>query len=125
MKSKFYFIIYFFVLIIAASACEDRTILHPGFPIEKEDDTVLMDFTFQPSTNYYGFVKFHILSQNIIKYSWSFGFLDKNGQLVSSNSSSPGIFFPANGSYYVTLKGEDIDFNVISITKSVTVSNFP
>lgn len=105
-------------------ACEDRTILHPGFP-EPEDDTVFFDFNYRVSTNYYGFVQFQNLSRNITSYEWSFGFLDKYGKLVTSKSASPGIFFPANGSYQVTLKGTDIYFNSFTVSKKVIIDNFP
>lgn len=105
-------------------SCEDRTILYPGFP-EPDDDTVLFDFTYRKSTNYYGFAKFQLLSNNIIAFEWTFGFLDKDGKLVTSTSSSPGIFFPANGNYEITLKGTDYKFQVISISKIITITNYP
>lgn len=112
------------LFIMLSTACEDRTILHPGFP-EPEDNTILLDFTYRKSTNYYGFAKFQILTHNIVAYNWSFGFLDKDGKLVTSTSSSPGIFFPANGSYEVTLKATDVEFHDISISKIITISSFP
>jgi len=105
-------------------ACEDRTILHPGFP-EVEDDTVFFDFNYRVSTNYYGFVQFQNLSRNIISYEWSFGFLDKSGNLVTSKASSPGIFFPANGHYQVRLKGQDIHYKDFTVSKIIEISNFP
>lgn len=105
-------------------ACEGHKILHPGFP-EVEDDTVLLDFSYRKSTNYYGFAKFQLLSHNIAQFEWSFGFLDKDGKLVTSTSSSPGIFFPANGNYEVTVKGLDYNFRDLTATKIITITNYP
>jgi PKD repeat protein len=111
--------------LVWCSACEDRTIrLHPGLP-EPDDETVVLDFTFRKSTNYIGFVKFQIFAHNIVAYNWNFGFIDKNNKLVTSNASSPGIFFPANGSYQVTLKGTDREQQEISVTKIVTITSYP
>ena len=124
MRKKLHFSILLLLFLGIGLGCEDRTILHPGFP-EPKDDTVLLDFTYKISTNYYGFAKFQIFSQNIVAYNWSFGFLDKDGNLVTSDSSSPGIFFPANGNYQITLTGTDVDFHDLKVTKIVTISSFP
>lgn len=124
MYKKLHYHILLLLLFIIGLGCEDRTILHPGFP-EPEDDTILLDFTYRKSTNYYGFAKFQIHSHNIVSFSWSFGFLDKDGKLVTSTSSSPGIFFPANGNYEVNLKGTDTNFHDISISKIITITNYP
>ncbi len=112
------------ILSMLLLACEDRTGLHPGFPAP-EDDSVLLDFTYRKSTNYYGFAKFQLLSNNIVAFEWSFGFLDQNGDLVKSTSSSPGIFFPANGNYEITLKGTDRQFRDMAVSKIITITNYP
>ncbi len=124
MSRSIQFLLSLVLLIGICMSCEDRTITRPDF-LEPEDNTILLDFTYRTSNNYYGFAKFQMLSNNIIHHDWSFGFLDKEGKLVTSNSSSPGIFFPANGSYEITLKGTGIDDNEIVVTKLITITNFP
>lgn len=124
MRRESFFLIGLLFSIGITFGCEDRTILHPGFP-DVEDDTILLDFSYRVSTNYYGYAQFQIMSQNIVSYEWSFGFLNKEGKLVTSTSSSPGIFFPANGQYKVTLKGLDRTFKSLVVSQTVTITNFP
>lgn len=126
MKKNYYKLLYAFLLACCSLlGCEDHSVLHPAFIEEKEDDRVWLDFTYRKSTQYYGFVKFQLSSQNIATYRWTFGFQDKDGNLVTSNSSSPGIIFPSNGTYTVTLKGEDLRLNPIEVIKNITITNFP
>ncbi len=118
--------LFFSVILLASlfSSCEDRTIIVPEFPVA-DDDAIVLDFSHRISTNYVGFVQFNIISSNIKSYQWSFGFLNQNGDLVTATTPSPGIFFPANGNYTVTLKGTDIYFNEYKVAKSIEIDSFP
>ncbi len=111
------------LLSVMLLGCKGGIIESEGFPLP-EDGTTLLDFSYRESTNYAGFVQFIIHANNIKHYQWSFGFLDEKGQLVTSESSAPGIFFPANGHYNVTLKGIDKEDRATSVSKIVKVSNF-
>lgn len=111
------------LLIFIMLGCKGGVIESEGFPLP-EDGTTLLDFSYRESTNYAGFVQFVIHANNIKQYEWSFGFLDEKGQLVTSNSSAPGIFFPANGHYSITLKGIDKEDHATSVNKIIEVSNF-
>lgn len=124
MSRSIKFLLGMMLLSSICTSCEDRTITRPDI-LEAEDKTILLDFVHRTSNNYYGFAKFQLLSNNIIHHDWSFGFLDKEGKLVTSVSTSPGIFFPANGSYEITLKGTGIDDKELVVTKSITITNFP
>lgn len=112
------------LLVSLFSGCEDRTVIVPGLP-DADDDAIVLDFSYRISTNYVGFVQFNIISSNIKSYQWSFGFLDKNGELVTATTPSPGVFFPANGNYTVTLKGTDIYFKEYQTTKVIEIDSFP
>jgi PKD repeat protein len=108
MKNKIYLILVT-LLALGVTSCEAPVIERPD-PFRKVPPIeVVMDFTYRESPNPAGQVRFSNKSKGIQSFLWDFGFKNTKGEPVTSQETSPKIYYPANGYYPLTLKGIDLE----------------
>ena len=110
-----------FALLFFISASCQEVFLVGQLP---EDNPVpQLDFDYRISQSFSGMVKFNNLSVGMEKYQWDLGYNDAQGSQTVLMETAPTVFFPANGSYRIVLKGYDSDGNDYRITKIIEVNN--
>jgi hypothetical protein len=83
----------------------------------------IIDFDYDNSPNFTGYIRFYNKSKGISSYLWSFGFKQPDGNTLTLHAISPRVKFPSNGTYTIVLSGTGNDNQTYTVSRSIVVTN--